>query len=236
MAWGTLAPKTFGQFWLNIDYVDWGERLKVYYESEMSDSERAKFEMGDGNGMLKYRYYTAEKLIRETGTQLSDFPPFSRVRAHEVPQVGRVDRLPSRAGAIIQLTSRVLAVDKSIKQIIESVENNSHQFFPFVIENKNGVPLDKEYYILHVGNYRDSVDFSESTTKLTLGGGGRNGLANAYLNDLRGVALRKADIIGAHFWRERSFGQYVICLSDILHFKIIDAGANIPKFVKMMEV
>lgn len=130
MAWGMRSPETFGQFWPFVDYIGWDERLTEYYEREMTDSERAIFEDGNGNGVRRYRYYAAQKLVRENGTQLESFPKFTDPLPHEVPRLGRTDRRYNKLGALIQLVNQVIAIDEKLKDLIESTDVNHHQFFP----------------------------------------------------------------------------------------------------------
>lgn len=248
MVWGMNLPSGFGEFFpmgnfeahIDSDADDWGDRLKAYYKEQMPEERKALFDDGHGNGPGNYSYHVAAKFISERGKASGvDKPPFGPIEAHEPPRSFVTDKGYKSLGSLIMLNDRVLAVDESLKTIIERMEAGIHEFFPIEIVMPRGKIFPKPYYVLFIGQYLDSFS-PEKSNKESFRDYGPE-YPNFYnlessKKGVTGLALTKTAFGSAHLWRERAFREWLVCFSDELQAEIVGAGLRMPKHYSMKEV
>ena len=137
----------------------------------------------------------------------------------------------------MKLTDRIIAVREELKQIIEELEPNVHQFFPIELSMPKMKGEVGKYYTLVVGQYLDSFLPDESKAESFRSYEKYPGFYNAELSKkgLSGLAFREQEISGAHLWRERGFRETLTCFSNQLIAEVASAGLDIPTHYKMRE-
>ncbi len=242
MVWGMALPEGFDEFWpsgafesIGLGHQGWFERLKSYYSEQMPAERKASFDDGHGNGPLHYMGYAVGKFTGEVGGSVGDDPPFTPIEPHEPPKFFTMAKSQKSLGSLIVLNDSILAVEDTLKQLIERLEPGVHQFFPIEIRTPRGKTYPASYYLL-VMRHLDA--FSPEDTKV--GSVTQRGSGSFRLDKTKtgmiGLAMRKALFGDAHLWRERRFSKELVCFSDALHAEIEKAGLRIPKHHKLKEV
>ena len=252
MVWGMSLPSSFGQFWPEGGFegeIDgrpksgWSERLKTYFQGQTPEVQKELFDwddQGSGNRAHSYPRYVSDKFINEVGTrENSHMPPFTPIKPHEPPLSFDIERGGKSLASLIKLNGRILAVDEALKEIIERLEPDVHQFFPIEIRLRNGKMYPARYFVLVIGQYFNSF-LPENSDKFSW-----RGYEAEYPDVYRfeetrkgvsGLALSKDVFSSSHLWRERSFTNMLTCFSDELQEEIVKAGLNIPKHYRMRDI
>ncbi len=226
MVWGMEEASGFGDYFLDGDYIGYKEAIESYYINEMSDAEKVSLGVQD---RLKYSKFSA-KFTTDLGA----------LKPHEWPKEFRAEKTYKNLGSLVKLTSRLLAVDGALKEIIENFEPDTHQFSPIKITMPKGVEYHKQYYAMVISKFHDS--FSPK-----LSGEGSYGEMSVserifyyvkrsekrFYSDL---ALRREVFGHSHLWREVNLLQPALYFSDDLHAKIMDKGLRVPKTYQLKEV
>lgn len=242
MVLGMALPSGFGEFWPEGEFEgynakggqDWFGRLNIYY-FQQSPSKQLK--LGAGQIMLgDYAYYVCGKFKNEIGVRVSNDPPFTPIQDNEPPQSFDTEKNYGAIGSLIKLDSMLLAVDESLKTIIERLEPGVHQFFPLEIRMPKGAAYPTIYYTLVVGQYFDAFLPEDSNAASWHERAANRYGYNPSKAAMAGLAFSKAVIGNAHLWRDRRFGPELTCFSDTLVAEIEKAGLRIPKHYPMKEV
>ena len=222
MVWGIEMPGSFGDFFPGGEYVGYGERLKAYYDNEMSDEEKTAIGMQD---RLLLSLFTA-KFTADKGL----------LKPHECPHEFRLRETRQSLGSLIKLSERLPAVDGNLKDIIERLEPSVHQFWPIKIT----MPKDKEYPVQYYGMViRFILDsfVPEKSDDGTWEAMGQGYVRFAPKKSVySGLAMSSEKIGASHLWRERKLRAPQVYLSDLLQAEITKAGRRVPKHYKMKEV
>lgn len=231
MVWGMQLPDKFGEFWpegvLEMDpetYQDgWFDRLRNYY-SALTTAERKElfdYKWNDGNAALKYSGFVSDKFTLKIGSEVGDgCPPLTPIEPHEVPQ-SYTTRPYRSLGSIISLSRGPEAVDGELKDIIEKFEPGVHKFFPIKMYIGLGEKqLDKQYYVLYVGQYFDAYAPDKNDT-------GKPPFV--------GNAFRRSAYGDAHLWKDINLREPIF-FSDELMTEIDRAKLRLPRRYKMKEV
>src|SRR5207245_173725 len=72
------------------------------------------------------------------------------------PTEYRMRETPKSLASLIQLTDRLLAVDATLKEIIETLEPGVHQFWPIRMPMPRGKDYPVPYYAMIIGRFIDS--------------------------------------------------------------------------------
>ena len=142
MVWGVVEPNSFGDFFPNGDHVGWQEGIKRYFDEEMSAKQRAAHDNWD----VSYRGDVARKFTEDMGP----------LQPHERPLEFRMMERPKSLGSLILLNDRLLAVDATLKEILETLEPGVHQFWPLRITLRNGNEYPVPYYGMIIRRFIDS--------------------------------------------------------------------------------
>lgn len=148
MVWGIASPTGFGDYFPGGDYVGWEECLKDYYDSEMSDAEKA--EMGMEDRILYSKF--SSKFIADKGP----------LKPHERPTEFRTRETRKSLASLIELSDQLLAVDEMLKGVIEGLEPGVHQFWPIRIVMPTGKEYPVRFYGMVIRQLLDSFSPEQS--------------------------------------------------------------------------
>lgn len=175
MVWGMGLPSGFGEFWPEGDFEGqigggpedgWMRRLTAYFKAQPIEVQKELFDWvnhGSGSAAHEYPAYVYSKFRSEAGTRENiHSPPYNSIKAHEAPLSFDVERGGKLLGSLIKLNGRIMAVDDTLKAIIERLEPDVHQFFPLEIKLRKGKVYPKPYYIIVIGTYFDSFSPEKS--------------------------------------------------------------------------
>lgn len=142
MAWALVEPNGFGEFFPNGDQVGWDEQIKRYFEEEMSAEQRAAYDNWD----VSFREGVSRKFTQDLGP----------LEPHERPSQFRLEKTRQSIGSLILLPNRLLAVDDTLRQIIEGFEPGVHQFWPMKISVPKGETYPAAYFGMIIRRFIDS--------------------------------------------------------------------------------
>jgi hypothetical protein len=253
MVWGMSLPGNFGEFWPDGDFEydtktregGWFKRLTAYYREQTPEEQKRLFEYkGDPvNTAHFYGTFPAYKFTTEPGSFNNNGlePAYGPVEPHEVPRSWDTKRTHKTLGALIDTSSKILAVNAQLKAIIERLEPGVHEFYAFPIRMPKGQTYPGDYYILRVGQYFDAFsreDSWEGSVRELAAVGSTPSILfhNETKRAMSSLAFRKSVFGSAHLWRDRQFHEELTCFSDTLIAEIERAGLRIPKHYKMKEV
>ncbi|MBY0260194.1 DUF1629 domain-containing protein [Methylobacterium sp.] len=223
MVWGLVDPSSFGEFFPNGDYVGWEEAIKRYFDVEMSAEQRAARDNWD----VSYRGDVARKFTED----------FGQLEAHERPTEFKLTEPRKSLGSLIELTGRLLAVDTTLRDVIEALEPGVHQFWPLRIVTPKGKEYPGSYNGLIIRRFLDgfvseqSEGFRFTSSTSQFAAADRDTKAG-----YAGLAFAQDVIAGAHLWREDKLSSPKILMSDALQAKIAAQNLRIFKHHKMRVV
>ena len=222
MAWGINLPNSFGDYFLDGDYVGYHERLEDYYLHRMSDAEKAAMDMQDG---IRFSTF-ADKFTRDRGALIPE----------EQPQVFRAETPFRTPGSLIKLTSRLMAVDDALKAIIEGLEPGVHQYWPIRIQTYKGEDHPTRYHGLVIRQFRDAFLPDQSNMAMVEQMSGKFYPMSPTKKCMDGLTLSQQAIGSAQLWRDSRLAIPDIFMSDALQSEIRNAGLRVPKHFKMKVV
>lgn len=237
MVWGMRLPDNFGEFWPSGEFEydpeekesRWPDRLRLHYLAQTPEEKIRLLDyrgLEDGRNTAgwaagEYKHSAWGKFKYEVGTKNGpDSLPVTPAEAHEAPSTFDTEKIIEKLGSLIKLNGMILAVDEALKDIIECLEPDVHQFFPIEIRMPKGRVFPRNYYTFVVGRYLNSYspEHSDESKK-----------------NMVGRSFSRAAFGSSHLWRDRRF-PLVNCFSDELIDEISKAGLRLPKIYKMKEV
>ena len=236
-------PSGFGEFSLDGSFEGsderghdkWWARLEDYYYHKIAPEQQKM--LFDGNENISYVVYVVSKFSGELGVKSDSYhPTINAIAEHEPPVSFCLERGGKSIGSMVMLNSRILAVDETLKAIIEKLEPDVHQFFQIKIKRRNGEDYPNSYYTLVIGQYFDSFLPEQSEAFSFEKNGPMNYFHKENKAGVSGLAVSEAVFGNAHLWRERRMSFLLTCFSDKLIAEIIKAGLRIPKHYRMTEV
>ena len=242
MVWGMNLPSAFGEFWPDGEFEGWSASLMSYYLKQPPEAQQALLDHPDGamEAASLYPHYVSEKMICEIGTKIGpEFPLVTPVLPNEAPTSFVTERGYRELGSLVMLNDRILAVDEALKNTIERLEPDVHQFFPIDIRMTEDGFSTSRYYTLVIGQYLDSFVPDKSDRDVFEGKTAKPGFYKLKdgKEDIAGIALSRNAFGNAHLWRERHLGgEWLTCFSDELGSEIAKAGFRIPQLRQMMEL
>ncbi|TYC65212.1 hypothetical protein FMN63_22595 [Stappia sp. BW2] len=236
MVWGLKLPSGFGDYFPDADFVGYDERLKAYFENEMSPKEKAQYGEFLGAG---YVAHVVGNFKYEPGTVHGDSTPFRPVADHEWPEKYELFKTYRTLGSLFMMNSQLLAVDADFKDAVERLDPGVHEFRPIEVIMRKGQAYPKQYYTMLIGRYLDSF----APQKSTEGSWEKPSELHEYYlvshntkKYMSGLAFSKCTINDAHLWRERRLSRPEILFSDALKAEFDKANLRLPKHVQMKEV
>lgn len=241
MAWGMYLPPAggpYGPYGYDEGLVDaydegWRHRLIKYYTDEMPKAQKTYY-----RNQSNYATCVVNKFTHEIGRESpwSDGVAITPIEEHEPLRFYQLQQRYNEISSILSLSSKMWAVDETVKRMIERLEPGLHQFFPLEIRMPRGRIYSTAYYVLVVGRWLDGFlpDYSDQDAFLRYESKPYHTYGRK--KDICGLAFQGAVIKGSHLWRERVFGASLACLSDILVGELTAAGLKLPKHYKMRVV
>lgn len=243
MAWAVRFKIEFGRFFPLGNFSEFGERLHTYFTQKMTAEQRAVFHHEN-----YYEPWVFQKFSREIGAMYTtNLPLVTPLQDHEWPHEYRAERSIKSLGSIVTLPNGVLAVDETMKGLIEGLEPGIHQFRPINFLQPNSEIFPGTYFTMIIGQFRDSF-IPEPETEDTLW------QRSSYLDPDKGrtftgkytfsalsaeryarLPLSAEAIAGAHLWRERNLIGPDFFISDALHDAIKKAKLKMPQNFKVKE-
>ncbi len=224
MVWGMLEPTGFGEYWPDGEFVGWYDDLRDYHSKLMSDEDKVAM------GMEKRFDLTAivNKFSKDLGP----------VKPEECPTVFTVDFKKNKGdyASLIALNDQVLAVDETLKGIIETLEPDTHQFWRIRLQRRTGREYPQTFYGIRIGQFLDSFSPEQSAEGSWREKNGRYRPYFPYKRCFVGLALSQEVIGGAHLWCEKRLFNPRWFLSDTLMAEIDKAGLRVPKHFKLKGI
>jgi hypothetical protein len=238
MVWGLRLPNDFGQFWPSGEFEfdpkandsGWYDRLRTYYLAQTPEEQIRLYDyrrLEPGRNTVEdaanqYRTYVPSKFTIELGKKDPGLHhlPVTSVEAHEVPRTFVTDKAYKSLGSFLKLNDKIIAVDECLKDIIEKIEPNTHEFFHIEMKRSDGGNLAQNFFILVIRQYFESFQPEKS---------------DRHKKNFSGLVFSKDIHGGSHLWKDRGTPALVY-FSDELKVKIDKAGLSIPRSYKMKEL
>ncbi|NPV23608.1 imm11 family protein [Bradyrhizobium aeschynomenes] len=226
MVWALIEPNSFGDFFPNGDYVGWEEGTQRYFWETMAAAQRPAFR----NSHIVYRCELSRKFTEDLGP----------IAPHERPSEFRMREARKSLGSLIILTNRLLAVDATLKEIIEALEPGVHQFWPLRITLPKGQDFAGQHHGMIIGRFLDSFLPEQSDVGQATGAEGE--VFDLYhakgptKKDCSNLTVSNSAAAGAHLWRERRLSRPNLLFSDGLQAEIARRGLRIPKHHQLKAV
>ena len=247
MVWGMSFPSRFGDYWplgknegegAERANNSWSHRLREHFVASTPEEQLRLYSHKDGSEAWNYPFHAMIKFQKEIGTKPSpDEPTLTPIEPHEPLQYFQTDKGYKNLGSMIALNAGLLAVDETLKGIIERLEPEVHQFFPVEIRMPRKRLYPKQYYILVIGRYLDSFSADDSNKDAVRQWEGYDLFTHEDTKKgVGGLAFRKSIFGEASIWRQKRFTSLLTCLSDELVSEVGKAGLRIPKHYQMKEV
>jgi hypothetical protein len=222
MVWGLVDPNGFGDFFPHGDYVGWEVGLKRYFDDEMSAEQRATFDNWD----VRYSEMVSRKFTRDLGP----------LEPHERPSEFALTETRKTLGSLIKLTDRLLAVDATLKEIIETLEPGVHQFWPLRITLPKGKEYPVSYYGLVIRRFIDGFVPEQSAFQKVSEQSDSFFVKLPTKKGYGDLTVSKNAAAGNHLWRERRLLDPNIFFSDELQAKIARRGLRVPKHHQLRAI
>ena len=222
MVWGLFQPNGGGDYSPDGDHISRRNGLRKYFHEHMTDDERSKYSENE----LEYFYQVSRKFNEDLGP----------LQPQEMPSDWQTVKSHKTLGSLILMTNALLAVDEPLKNLIENLEPDVHQFWPMKIVMPKGKEYPVPYYGMVIRQFIDSFRPEQSVE----GSWQKRPAGYVVVDDTkRGVsklAFDKQAFESAHLWREKNLNDPKICISDTLQKAIADAGLGIWRHYPMKEV
>ena len=109
---------------------------------------------------------------------------------------GAIEKKRKKIPDLIGMAS-IYIISNTLRALIEDMEPDQHQFFPFALRNGlKGPPADEPYFILNITQRANAIVVPEGNYQ----SGAR--LMNIHHRDDRVYSVRREQIGGFHLWRE----------------------------------
>ena len=245
MVWGMGQPRGLGEFFPDGQFESgrWPGRLMGHFHKQPVDVQKALFDapLDPLDAMQFYEGFVVDKFRGEWGTRASprpEHPPLTPILGHELPSSFDTVKTCNSLASFISLNDRIAAIDADLMELLETYEPGVHKFYPIEVRMPKGQIFPRPYHILVIGQYFDSFVPEKSRDQPVSeipNSGGKLQIESGAKNRIPDLAFAQRVYGNAHFWRERRFGEWLTCLSDVLVAEIQKAGLQTPKLFKMIE-
>jgi hypothetical protein len=197
MVWGLELPTGFGPFFPDGDFVGYKEQLEAAFNAMTADA-KAYYD----NQVTGYRLHVSQCFNYEHGTMHGEQRVFRPLAEAEWPREFQIKRQYRRLGSLIKSVNMLLLVDKALKEIIEHLEPDIHQFRPTKLTFTKDEAYPRDYFTMVIGTFLTSFDPDQSGkgsfTKLGV-------YHSSHFDEETAskLAFRKSMLNGHHLWRER---------------------------------
>jgi len=215
MVWAIHHASGFGKFFLNGDYVGWEDAVRQYWDTDIPLEEKRRIEARWG-GFSTYDF--SMKFIE-------DFGPLTE---RELVKEFRTEKTVKEIAALAKISNQVPIVHEDLKDVIEDIEPNVHQFWPITISMPRGKTYPEPYYGMRIGQFVDSFR-PEQSAENAFQQRKAIYLSSDTKEKTSGLAFSGEEIGARHLWREKKLSKPNIFMSDALQAKIAAKGLQLPK-------
>ena len=141
-----------------------------------------------------------------------EWQPQSVLHADYVPEANYTPDNPD----ISYISGEAPCVSVAIRDMIEALEPNVHQFFPVDIYGVDGVIREPRRYFLNVCQRVDAIVEGNYSVL-------DDGERLYYASSLNPLKIRRQDVSHLHLWRDKHLSGGIF-VSDALYRQIADAG------------
>ncbi len=231
MTWAILDPLGTGDYSPEGGRtVDFEEKVDHHFLNVLTDEERAGFD----NRIVKFRGHVGRKYALKPPGELRDF---------EKPTQIEITRTYKNLASIFQVVRGMLIVEQAVKEIIESLEPDTHQFWQVDVLMPGGKSTDRNWYAMVITHHLDTFVPEKSDPNSFSGDGvGVDGGRGTYRIFARNksnyarIAVSRKAIGGAHIWRDVGMAQPNFFVSDEAMAAFDAAGLRIGRHFQVLEV
>jgi hypothetical protein len=195
----------------------------------------------------QYVNRTAMKFHREPGTRYNrSSDPFGPVEEQEWPTVYKTELTNKRFGTLKSLLDMggrgtELVVDAALREIIERIDPDIHQFRSVRITTKHDEDFPGQYFVMIIGRFIDSFSPEQSNPEHFKGefdpANDRHQYSSLFATiSPSSFAFSRAAFGSAHLWRERCLWTPNVLVSNELRDAIKAAGLKTPTLYEATEV
>jgi len=170
---------------------------------------------------------------------------FGKIKPQEWPKTFHTTKTYTNLGSLIKTENRILAVDQALKDIIEKLEPDMHQFSPINIVMPKGKEYPKQYYVMVISQFLDSFSPTESEE-----GVWRDNSYEAHWGEkiikyqvelpkkqyFSGLAMKSDVFKKSHLWREQKLNDPHLYISDEMANEIRNEGLRVTGIYQLKKV
>jgi hypothetical protein len=226
MTWGVIEPNGFGGYFPQGEHVARKDTIEDYYNTQMTDAEKKDLGMETGVNFFKF----SEKFTKDLGP----------LEEYAQPRTLETSKTHKELASLILMKNRLIAVDETLKGIIEELEPGVHQFWPIEITMPKDTSYPVPYYGMVIHNHLNSFRLEDCDPGLAV-----DDSIGDYIDyvvkarsrsDFKGLAMSREEIGNRHIWREKYLRDLWIFFSDELAARIKASGLKMPKHYPMKDV
>lgn len=244
-------PNDFNEFFPRGDFRGYEEALAAHYKAGrrpgLTPRHRQNYMFTsehplDGNGnpypaFTDYKYDVSAKFRTELGLSLWRTVPLLPVQPHEWPAEYVYEKVYKRRAALVELPSRMYAVEDGLREVIERLEPGVHQFHPIRMILPEGIEHPIQHHMMVVGRWLSSFRLAQTDPGCLRDAETVSPIVHSDTKEcIAGVAMDSVEIGSAHLWCERYVRGPKFLISDLLKDEIIKAGLRLPPHFKMKSV
>ncbi|WP_423992736.1 imm11 family protein [Halocynthiibacter sp.] len=174
-------------------------------------------------------YHFSQKYVKDLGP-LEDYAQ---------PKELKTLKVHKELASLIMMKNQLIAVDETLRDIIEDLEPGVHQFWPMKITMPKDQTYPVPYYGMvihtHLASFRLEGSDPASARPDAYAGEGVDVISTSR-SALAGLAMSREAADGKHIWREKHILRPWLFMSDELVARIKDAGLKMPKHYPMKAV
>ena len=227
MTWILVHQTSFGPFFPEGRFTDSDQKFRSEFERTVT----LRPDQNPDRAFLDFRSASRVNFGRPTGPA----QPFQMVDTFTL------ERPVKKLADVLQTSNQLTAVSGSVKDVIEGMEPDTHQFWPISILTKRGGSASGTlYFAMLVLQSRDALRpeaSGEGSLKETSSYSNLWRIQADKKSLLEGIAIDEAAVDGAHLWFEQRASGQAYFLSDGLSAALREQGLRLPpKFSKCTSV
>jgi hypothetical protein len=234
--WGIFEPTGFSAFCPEGHFPGWEAALEKRAEAGQIWPPKDPSEpIGALSGRIAEKFEADVQRLEPhecpdtfaTGWEMSRFPSLIRLN-------GSI----SKSAQGLPQHPRPLVVDAALKDIIEELEPDTHQFWPIrFLMGKDGTELAQSMFGLGIRNHLDAFRPEQSRAgSFRRGSSGAAFATSESKSVCAGLAISVDASSPVHLWRDRTLRKPGIFMSSTLMARIAAEGLLIPLHLKMKVV
>lgn len=221
MAWALYSPVEFGPTSPDGSFVGYKEKLTAMYEA-LPDDEQTK-------------YSRPSTFIRKTTSKF--IWDFGAVCAEEAPDMYRLAGPRKRLADLMLCENAFLVVSEPLKQTIEQLAPDIHQFLPIGFQTYRGDAIDGTFFVFVIRQFREAIDIGRSDWDPS-----HSDPPHRYANTADPSSKDFSLVVSceardrAHFWRERKWTKPELFISNELRHEIKGRDLTVFRHYQVEEI